>query len=105
MQSSFSTHGKTEGGSSSWIENVLHTGNLAHVSVLGACSALGEELADISDHKSQWGLYLTALPLAARHVRMQRPPPRTKVKRSEKRLITGFQEHMLDVLHQLPPPG
>ena len=75
MQSPFITHGRTEGGRNSWIDHVLHTGNPEHVSVLGACNALGEELDDISDHKPLWGLYLTAPPLAARHVRMERPPP------------------------------
>ena len=60
---------------------------------------------NISDHKPLWGLYLTARRLSARHVRMQRPPPRTEVNRSDKRLIPVFQERMLDMLHQLPPPG
>ena len=105
MQPPFITHGRAEGGRSSWIDHVLHTGNLENVCVLGACNALGEELDDISDHKPLWGLYLTALPLDARHVRMQRQPPRTELKRSDKRLIAIFQERMLDVLHQLPPPG
>ena len=105
MQSPFITHEQTESGRSSWIDHVLHTGNLEHVSVLGACNALGEELDDISDHKPLWGLYLTAPPLAARHVRMHRPPPRTELKRSGKCLIAVFQERILDVLHQLPPPG
>ena len=36
---------------------------------------------------------------------MQRPPPRTELKRSDKRIIVVFQERMLDALHQLPPPG
>ena len=35
---------------------------------------------------------------------MQRPPPRTELKRSDKRLIAVFQERMLDVQHQLLPP-
>ena len=36
---------------------------------------------------------------------MERPPPRTELKRNDKRVIAVFQERMLDVLHQLPPPG
>ena len=70
MQSSLITHGRTEGGRSSWTDHVLYKRNLEHVSVLGACNALGEELNDISDHNPLWGLYLTAPPLAARHVRV-----------------------------------
>ena len=71
MESPFITHGQTESGRNSWIDHVLHTGDIEHVSVIGACNALGEELDDISDHKPLWGLYMTALPSAARHVRMQ----------------------------------
>ena len=51
MQSPFITHGRTEGGHSSWIDHALPTGNLEHVSVIGAGNALGEELDDILDHK------------------------------------------------------
>ena len=49
-------------------------------------------------------IYLTAPPLAARHVRMERPQPRTELKRNDRRVITVFQERMLEVLHQLLPP-
>ena len=105
MQPPFIMHGRADSCRSSWIDNVLHTGNLEHVSVLGACNALGEELDDISDHKPLWGLYLTAPSLAARHVRMERPPPLTELKRNDKHVIAVFQERMLDDLYQLPPPG
>ena len=105
MQSPFITHGQTEGGRSSWIDHVLHTGDLEHVAIFGACNALGEELDNIFDHKPLWGLYTTGLPMAARQVRMEEPPPRTEIRRSDKRHITVFKERMLDVLHQLPPLG
>ena len=44
-------------------------------------------------------------PLAVRHVRIERPPSQTELKRNVKRVIEVFQDRMLDVLHQFPPPG
>ena len=101
MESPLITPGQTEGGRNSWIDHVLQTGYIEHVSVLGACNALGEELDDITIQKHYWGLYLTALPSAARHVGMQRQQPRTELRRIDKRLISVFQECILDLLHQL----
>ena len=68
-----------------WIDHILHVGDISSIDVIGAFNAQGSEWEGVTDHRPLWAEYKTLEPSTDDPVRPQQLKPRIELPLGDKR--------------------
>ena len=88
---------------SSWIDHMLHIGEVQHIDPISSYTSTGAEWIDVTDHRPLWVSYRTGHPTAPLPQASLRPPPCIELDLSDKRITADYTEAMRKYALHRPP--
>ena len=98
----FVTCGHIDHGCGTWIDHLLHAGDLSRIDIVGAFNDTGPLLDGYSDHRPLIASYHTSCHATPAITTMPKPRKRPELPRGDKRQIAVFKNEMNAALSQIP---
>ena len=88
---------------STWIDHILHIGEIHHIDPIASYTSTGAEWMDVSDHRPLWTVYTTGKPTTPLPQSALKAKPRVDLDASDKRVTEDFTEAMRKYALHRPP--
>ena len=104
IQQPFITRGH-ELDTGSWIDHILHIGDLDHIDIIGAFNSIDSIWEGVTDHRPIWAHYSTHPPSTDLAIRPQPTKPRVELPLHDPRQVADFRRRLQEVVSRIPYEG